>query len=189
MPDRADRTAGAAVDHGVLLGVPADELVPRLVRGRNASPLALDMRFTARDGDGGSNFANTKLLLASGTGPFLVTSNPSSVSGAAQTAVTWNVAGTDATAINTANVKISLSTDGGHTFPTVLAAITPNDGSQSVTLPNTATTHARIKVEAIGNVFFDLNNSDITIVQDTTPPVTTASLSPPSTTAGTRRRP
>ncbi len=145
----------------------------------NSSPLALDMRFTARDGDGGSNFANTKLLLASGTGPFLVTSNPSSVSGAAQMAVTWNVAGTDANGINTSNVKISLSTDGGHTFPTVLAASTPNDGSQSVTLPNTATTHARIKVEAIGNVFFDLNNSDITIVQDTTPPVTTASLSPP----------
>src|SRR5947208_29431 len=39
--------------------------------------------------------------------------------------------------------------------------------------------HARIKVEAIGNVFFDVNNSDITIVQDTTPPVTTATLSPP----------
>ncbi|HXZ56714.1 MAG TPA: M12 family metallo-peptidase, partial [Gaiellaceae bacterium] len=145
----------------------------------NASPPRLDMRFTARDGKGGSNFANTTLALAPGTGPFLVTSNPSSVSGAAQMAVTWNVAGTDANGINTSNVKISLSTDGGHTFPTVLAASTPNDGSQSVTLPNIATTHARIKVEAIGNVFFDLNNSDITIVQDTTPPVTTASLSPP----------
>ena len=49
-----------------------------------------------------------------------------------------------------------------------------------MTLPNTATTHARIKVEAIGNVFFDVNNSDITIVQDMMPPVTTATLSPPT---------
>ena len=30
-------------------------------------------------------------------------------------------------------------------------------------LPNVATTKARIKVEAVGNVFFDLNDADITI--------------------------
>ena len=87
------------------------------------------MRFTARDGHGGTSNDDTVLTLAAGTGPFLVTSNPSSVSGAASTPVTWDVAGTDANGINTANVKISLSTDGGQTFPTVLAASTPNDGS------------------------------------------------------------
>src|SRR3954471_14175539 len=144
----------------------------------NAAPPRLDMRFTVRDGRGGTSSDDAVLTLAAGTGPFLVTSSPSSVSGAGQLPVTWNVAGTDINGINTANVKISLSTDGGQTFPTVLAASTPNDGSQSVTLPNTGTTHGRIKVEAIGNVFFDVNNSDITIVQDTTPPVTTATLSP-----------
>jgi hypothetical protein len=145
----------------------------------NATPPRLDMRFTVRDGHGGTSSDDAVLTLAAGTGPFLVTSNPSSVSGAASMPVTWNVAGTDANGINTANVKISLSTDGGQTFPTVLAASTPNDGSESVTLPNTNTTHARIKVEAIGNVFFDVNNSDISIVQDTVAPVTTATLSPP----------
>ena len=145
----------------------------------NALPPRLDMRFTVRDGHGGTSSDDAVLTLAAGTGPFLVTSNPSSVSGAASMPVTWNVAGTDANGINTANVKISLSTDGGQTFPTVLAASTPNDGSESVTLPNTNTTHARIKVEAIGNVFFDVNNSDITVVQDTVAPVTTATLSPP----------
>jgi hypothetical protein len=145
----------------------------------NATPPRLDMRFTVRDGHGGTSSDDTVLTLAAGTGPFLVTSNPSSVSGAASMPVTWDVAGTDANGINTANVKISLSTDGGQTFPTVLAASTPNDGSQSVMLPNTNTTHARIKVEAIGNVFFDVNNSDITVVQDTVAPVTTATLSPP----------
>src|SRR6185295_132118 len=61
------------------------------------------------------------------------------------------------------NVKISLSTDGGYTYPHVLAAITPNDGSQSVTLPNVGTIKARIKVEAVGNIFFDVNHSDFTV--------------------------
>jgi len=33
-----------------------------------------------------------------------------------------------------------------------------NDGSQEVLLPNINTTTARIKVEAVGNYFFDVND-------------------------------
>jgi hypothetical protein len=73
------------------------------------------------------------------------------------------VAGTDVAPISTANVKISLSTDGGLTYPIVLAASTPNDGSQSVTMPNIATSTARVKVEAVGNVYFDVSNANFTI--------------------------
>lgn len=133
--------------------------------GVNASPLSLHMRFTARDLRGGSNFADTTLLLANTAGPFLVTSPNTAVvvKGASTQTVTWNVAGTDVAPVSAANVKISLSTDGGYTYPYVLAASTANDGSEAVVLPNVATTLARVKIEAVDNIFFDLSNANFTI--------------------------
>jgi hypothetical protein len=135
------------------------------VAGVNQSPLALHFRFTARDGLGGTNSADTTLLLANTAGPFLVTAPNTALAwpgGSTQT-VTWDKANTDVAPVSTTDVKISLSVDGGHTYPYVLAASTANDGSESVTLPNVATTHARVKVEAVGNVFFDISNADFTI--------------------------
>lgn len=133
--------------------------------GTNADPVALHFRLTARDGRGGVGSADTQLLLAREAGPFLVTSFNAATSvdaGTAQ-AVTWNVAGTDVAPVGVDSVRISLSTDGGRTWPHTLAAGTPNDGSASVTLPALATSAARIKVEAIGNVFFDISNANFTI--------------------------
>jgi len=134
--------------------------------GVNASPLSLHMRLTARDGRGGVNSADTTLLLASGTGPFLVTAPNSAVTwtaGSTRT-VTWNVAGTDGAPVSATNVRISLSADGGQTYPFVLAASTPNDGSQTVTVPNVGTSGARVKVEAVGNVFFDVSDAGFTVL-------------------------
>ena len=62
-----------------------------------------------------------------------------------------------------AQVKISLSTDGGVSFPTVLADSTPNDGSQAIVLPAVTTSTARIKVEAVDNYFFAVNDADFAI--------------------------
>jgi hypothetical protein len=133
--------------------------------GTNASPLSLHFRFTARDLRGGTNSADTTLLLASGTGPFLVTSPNTAVSlpgGTTQT-ITWDPAGTNAAPVNATDVKISLSVDDGHTYPYVLAASTPNDGSEAVALPMLGTTHARVKIEAVGNIFFDVSNANFAI--------------------------
>jgi hypothetical protein len=132
----------------------------------NAAPASLHFRLTARDGKGGIGSASTTLTLAPGAGPFLVTSPNTAVSyntGSTQT-VTWSVANTNVAPVNTANVKISLSTDSGLTFPTVLAASVPNTGSASVVMPGSATTTARLKIEAVDNVFFDVSNADFTLV-------------------------
>ncbi len=134
--------------------------------GVNASPARLNFRLTARDGRGGVNSANTVLTLAPGTGPFLVTfpNAATSLEAGSPVTVTWDVAGTSAAPIGTANVKITMSIDGGLTFPYLMAASTPNDGTQKVTVPLVNATAARIKVEAIDNVFFDISNTNLTVV-------------------------
>jgi hypothetical protein len=135
--------------------------------GVNASPLSLHFRFTARDGRGGVNApsADTTLLLATNAGPFLVTSPNTAVTwkGLSNQTITWDPANTQSEPVSAANVKISLSTDGGLTYPYVLAESTPNDGSEALAIPNVNTTQARIKIEAVGNIFFDLSNANFTI--------------------------
>jgi hypothetical protein len=137
---------------------------------------AMNFRVTVRDNNvaaGGVNSANVAVTAAA-TGPFLVTSPNTAVSlpGGSNQTITWNVAGSNAAPINTANVNILLSTDGGNTFPTTLAAGTPNDGSQSVTLPSVTTSQARVKIEAVGNIFFDVSDANFSItVGGNIPPV------------------
>jgi hypothetical protein len=124
-------------------------------------------RLTVRDnrsGGGSTVFKEITTTVDATSGPFLETTNlAASYAGNSSQTITWSVNGTTAAPVSCANVKISLSTDGGTTFPTVLLASTPNDGTESVTLPNTATTTARIKVEAVGNIFFDISNSNFAI--------------------------
>ena len=46
----------------------------------------------------------------------------------------------------------------------MLLASTPNDGSQAVLLPEASSSTARLRIEPIGNVFFDVNDANFTIV-------------------------
>jgi hypothetical protein len=146
--------------------------------GVNASPLSLHFRLTARDGNpgaGGVASADTTLLLAANAGPFLVV-NPNTAltwTGNTSQLVTWAVANTDVAPVSATNVAILLSVDGGLSFPYVLAASTPNDGSATITVPNVSTTQARVMVVPVGNVFFDVSNANFTIVAGTPAPVVT----------------
>lgn len=137
----------------------------------------LNFRVTARDnraGGGGTNEASTAVTVVAAAGPFAVTAPNTAVSWAAGSTQTvgWNVAGTTANGINAANVRITLSLDGGRTWPTQLVASTPNTGSASVLIPaNTpASTQARIRVQAVGNVFFDVSDVNFSITGANTPP-------------------
>jgi Metallo-peptidase family M12B Reprolysin-like/Calx-beta domain len=129
---------------------------------------AMKFRVTVRDnrlGGGGTASDDIVLNVRSDSGPFSVTYPNTGVAwttGSKET-VTWNVVNTSQAPVNAANVKISLSTDGGNTFPVVLAASTPNDGSEEITIPHFATMSARLKIEAVGNVFFDVSNANFTI--------------------------
>jgi hypothetical protein len=125
----------------------------------------LHFRVTARDnhpGSGGTSTADIALTVAAGTGPFRLTSQTAGAPAAVGAAlpVTWAVNGTDALA---PLVRISLSLDGGRTFSKVLAAATPNDGSELVTVPRVTTTAGVIKVEAVDNVFYDAARGALTV--------------------------
>jgi hypothetical protein len=137
------------------------ELLPAISR-------AMTFQVVARDnhaGGGGLRTATSVVTVDGTSGPFAVTAPNTAINLTGQTFynVRWNVAGTDAPPVSAASVKISLSTDGGNTFPTVLASSTLNNGVKSVLIPNISTSTARIKVEAVGNIFFDVSNTNFTI--------------------------
>ncbi|HUN80059.1 MAG TPA: zinc-dependent metalloprotease family protein [Phycisphaerae bacterium] len=126
----------------------------------------VNFRCTIRDnraGSGGVNFDSMVITVTTASGPFQVTSPNTAVTWSGTQTVTWNVANTAAAPVSCANVRILLSTDGGNSFPTVLVASAPNNGSASVTLPNINNSSARIRVEAVGNIFFDISDTNFTI--------------------------
>lgn len=169
--------AGATTTAGTEITV---EALPSVARTMN-------FRLTVRDNrvGGGTNNSDDMIVTVNATaGPFAVTAPNTAVSyvgGTSQT-VTWNVAGTTANNVNCANVDILLSTDGGTSWTTILAA-TPNDGSQLVTLPNTPSTTCRIMVKGSNHIFFDVSNANFTITLGT--PDTAAPTAPTLTASGT----
>jgi len=129
----------------------------------------LNFVLTARD-NAGQGFAQTNsdamIVNVSGTvGPFAVTSqntdNISWTRGSAQS-ITWSVNGTNAL-VGSGNVNIKLSTDGGLTFPTLLAGNTPNDGAQLITVPNIAAKNCRILIEPVANIYYAVNSAAFAI--------------------------
>lgn len=128
----------------------------------------LTFRLMVRDnqvGGGGVDYDTVTLNVTSAAGPFTVTSPNTAVtwnSGSSQS-VAWNVAGTNLAPVSCPAVNILLSTDGGNSFPTILASGTPNDGAETITVPDVNTGSARVKIECANNIFFDISNANFTI--------------------------
>jgi hypothetical protein len=134
---------------------------------------SMNFRVTVRDnhaGGGGVNTGAMRVNVDSGSGPFVVTQPGSSttwLAGSTQT-VTWNVANTSGAPVNCGNVRILLSIDGGSSFPFTLASTKPNTGSATITVPNSPTSTARVKVEAIDNIFFSISLPNFAITANST---------------------
>lgn len=113
-----------------------------------------------------TNTDNMVVTVSSAIGPFAVTSqNASDIGwqkGSFQT-ITWTVNNTN-TLSGSGSVNIKLSTDGGLTFPVVLASATPNDGSETITVPlDISATNCRILIEPTANIYYALNSSSFAV--------------------------
>ena len=150
------------------------EVLPTVAR-------VLKFRLVARDnalGGGCTDNTDITLTVDAASGP-LVVNIPSATgitwAGSSSQTVTWAVANTNVAPVSCATVDILLSTDGGLTYPTTLATNVTNNGSATITVPNIATTTARIMVRGSGKAFFDISNNNFTITAGScTAPVATA---------------
>lgn len=130
----------------------------------------LNFVLTVRDNDsrgGQTAVDNMRATVVANAGPFKVTSQTSNGTWeiGSNKIVTWDVANTNAAPINTKTVNIKLSKDGGQTFPYTLASNVPNDGYHEISVPNgTLTAQARIMVESVGNIFYNVSTSDFSII-------------------------
>ncbi len=166
----------------ILAGLFVTPVLPGGTPGTNIEALSsvartLNFRLTVRDNSpyvssgagikvGQTAFTDMTVTVDANSGPFQVTVPNTAVSypsGSSQT-VTWSVNNTTAPPVNCSNVNVLISTDGGLTFPTTLATNVPNSGMAVVTMPSTVTSTARIKVESVGNIFFDISDANFSLV-------------------------
>src|SRR5690606_27246009 len=105
--------------------------------------------------------------ISTGLGPFQVTAPAGPVSFTANGSntfdVTWDVAGSASAPWSWANGDILFSSDGGSTFSTILLSATPNDGFQTILVPNIETSSGRILVRCSNGIFYNVNEGFITI--------------------------
>ena len=156
MPELATVVAGATSSTW--------EVLPAVARELNFSFLVRD-----HHAGGGSTARDDMRVTVEDSEAFTVSLPNSAVtwdSGTTQT-ITWNKGTTDVTPINCQNVNIKLSIDGGATFPITLKANTPNDGSETVVIPDTPSITSRIMVEAADNIFYNINPTNFTINSST----------------------
>jgi hypothetical protein len=151
----------------------------------------MTFRVTARDfrsGGGGVSSDEMQVTVDGSSEPFFVTTptTPTVWAAGIPHTVTWNVGSTSVAPINCSTVRILLSTDGGLTFPPnlILSSGTANDGSEDITVPtNVSSSEARIKVEAVSNIFFDVSDTNFIIPAGTCAYSINLSVSTPNVNA------
>ena len=79
--------------------------------------------------------------------------------------ITWDVAGTDQSPFDCNNVSIYYSTDGGLTFPNLIAEDVPNTGSYEIIVPDESSAFIRIMIKCSENIFFTTSQGYVSIGQ------------------------
>jgi hypothetical protein len=140
---------------------PTWEVVPSVGR-------TMEFSLTVRDNRAGGGQTSDDLMVVTvdeSSGPFVVNTpntNVTWVVGETQVVI-WDVAGTNVDPVNSENVNILLSTDGGMSYPITLVSNTLNDGSENIIVPDNISSTSRIKVEAADNIFYDVSDTNFTI--------------------------
>lgn len=136
--------------------------------GEDLSQVARDInfRFTVRDNEngGGGVDSDGMVVTVADSGPFSLSmgNGPTLWFVGDTKTISWDVNSTDQAPVSCSNVNILISYDGGVNFASLIAN-TPNDGTESIIVPNNVSAEVRIKIEAVGNIFFDINDVNITI--------------------------
>jgi len=147
------------------------EVLPEATREFN-------FRVTVRASGGGTagctEEADLVLNSTTNSGPFLVLAPNSAQNWTVDETETiiWDVANTTSSPVNCQNVNILLSTDGGFTYPISLLENTPNDGQAEITVPNFPGVQSRVRVQAVNNVFFDISDTNFSIIEPVIPTFT-----------------
>ena len=137
------------------------EVVPSVSR-------TMKFRYSVRDNEaGGASSASDDMTVTvdGDSGPFLVTSQDTPTTWTPQSSetITWEVAGTESAPVNSPNVDILFSTDGGQNFDVIIAEDIPNNGSADILAPNLNTTTGRLMIISSNNIFYDINGGIITV--------------------------
>ncbi|WP_052823379.1 zinc-dependent metalloprotease [Neotamlana sedimentorum] len=142
----------------------------------------VDFRLTVRDNKpGGANNTHDDMVVtfSASYGPFEITSqNTSGIvwSGGSTETITWDVNNTNSLS-GASNVNILLSTDGGISYNEIVNNV-PNNGSYTLTVPNTPSPYCRIMIEPTNNNFFAINTEDFAIDYNVNTNCTTYNSSP-----------
>lgn len=125
---------------------------------------SLNFRLTARDNKGGVNQQDLMVTVTTSNQTFNV-DTPTEWQGLSEQTVTWDSGDTLNSPINCANVDISLITDTSAPLETSVLAQTPNDGLQSIRVPNVESSAARLVLRCSDNIFYALSPEAFSIIK------------------------
>lgn len=146
-PNLVDYVSGTATPY---------EVLPNTTRTMNFLLTVRDNHIAA-----GATDTQNITINVSTCGSFAITSHTtaSAATGGSSTVLTWNTA----SCVTCNNIDVLFSKDGGRTFPYTVLANTPNDGSESVTIPNVNTCDGRFMIACSDNIFYNVNSGAITV--------------------------